>query len=65
MPVFNQCLICYVVFHTGYLQQSLLCVCVCVCSYKDTYLEVDKVVYNEDALIITAFVRVFIFFLYA
>ena len=42
-----------------------VCVCVCVWSYKDTYLEVDKVVYNEDALIITAFVRVFIFFLYA
>jgi len=59
--VFNQWMICYVVFHTGYLQQSLLCVCVCSCN--DTYLELDKVVYNEDALTITTFG--FIVLLYA
>ena len=40
-----------------------LCVCVCVCSCNDTYLELDKVVYNEDALTITTFG--FIVLLYA
>jgi hypothetical protein len=57
--VFIQYLICCMVFHTGYIQQYLSHASararMFVWIYKDSYLGVDKVVYNEDALIITAF----------